>query len=228
MLPTDFPVHEAFDLSASMDPAKEVGGDFYDFFFLDEDHLALVIADVSGKGIPASLFMMVSMDMIKNYTKTGIPLTEVLSLTNRNLLENKDSEMFVTVWLGIYEIPTGHVRAVNAGHEYPMIRPAGGSFTMMRDKHCFVVGGLDTAVFTEYEFDVEVGGTLFLYTDGAPEATNISEEILGTDGVLAALNNDPDASPEDLIRNVTEAIDAFAGEAPQFDDQTMLVLHRKK
>ena len=226
MLPKDFPEHEAFTLSASMTPALAVGGDFYDFFFLDEEHLALVIADVSGKGIPAALFMMMCKNMIKNFAREGLSPSQILDRANRNILENKQNSMFVTVWIGIYEISTGHITAANGGHEYPMIRKAAGDFVLFKDPHSFIVGGIKKVVFKTYEFDLEKGGTLFLYTDGAAEATNSKYELFGTKRMLQALNQAPDSSPEDLIKNMQAAIEDFVGDAPQYDDLTMLVIQR--
>ena len=228
ILQRHFPESDAFALSASMSPAREVGGDFYDFFVLDESHLALVIADVSGKGIPAALFMMMAKNMIKNYAQSGLSPSEIMTRTNLNVLENEENTMFVTVWLGFYEIPTGRITAVNAGHEYPMIRKTGGRFELYKDPHSMIIGGYESAVYREYELQLDVGETLFLYTDGAPEATNRAEELLGTDGVLEVLNRDPDGAPEELIEHVESAISTFVGDAPQFDDLTMLVIKRTK
>ncbi len=228
MLQSRFPESEDYVLSASMVPAKEVGGDFYDFFPLDETHLALVIADVSGKGIPAALFMMMAQNMIKNYARSGLSPAEVLSRTNRDVLENENNTMFVTVWLGYYETTTGHILAVDAGHEYPMIRKKDGLFELIKDRHSLFVGGVENAVYREYELQLNVGDTLFLYTDGATEATNTDKQMLGTDGVLNALNCSPDDSPEELIEGVGKRISAFVGDAPQFDDLTMLAFKRTR
>ena len=228
MLQSRFPESEDYLLSASMVPAKEVGGDFYDFFPLDETHLALVIADVSGKGIPAALFMMMTQNMIKNYARSGLSPAEVLSRTNRDVLENENNTMFVTVWLGYYETTTGHILAVDAGHEYPMIRKKDGLFELIKDRHSLFVGGVENALYKEYVLQLNVGDTLFLYTDGATEATNTEKQMLGTDGVLNALNRSPDDSPVELIKGMGEAIRAFVGDAPQFDDLTMLAFKRTR
>ena len=222
MLPTEFPDRPELELCASMVPAKEVGGDFYDFFFIDDDHLGLVIADVSGKGVPAALFMMMAKMLVKNYAMTGSSPAEVLSSANRSICENNKNKMFVTVWFGILDTATGHITAANAGHEYPMIRKAGGGFEKMKDKHGFVLGAIENKKYTEYEFDIEPGGTLFVYTDGAAEAANADQKLFGTERMLAALNKEPSAAPEVLLRNMRSAIDQFVGEAPQFDDLTML------
>ena len=224
MLPTEFPVRPELTLFASMDPAKEVGGDFYDFFFIDEEHLGLVIADVSGKGVPAALFMMMSKILLKNHAMSGLSPAEVLNRTNLGICENNRNNMFVTVWFGVLDIATGHVTAANAGHEYPMIRKPDGGFEIMKDRHGFVLGALRRKRYTEYEFDIEPGGTLFVYTDGAAEATDRDNRLFGTERMLGALNLEPAASPEVLLTNMKSAIDEFVGEAPQFDDLTMLCI----
>lgn len=222
MLPKQFPDMPQFELYALMDPAKEVGGDFYDFFMIDDDRLGMVIADVSGKGVPASLFMMMSMIVLRNYARAGKSPSEVLRKANRSFCENDTDAMFVTVWFGILELSTGHVTAANAGHEYPMLRRADGGFELFKDKHGFVLGALPDMKYKDYEFDIEKGGTLFLYTDGAPEATNADQQLFGTDRMLLALNKAPDSSPQQLIETMTAAINDFVGDAPQFDDLTML------
>ncbi len=221
-MPKNFPEKSEFELSASMKPAKEVGGDFYDFFFIDDDHLGLVIADVSGKGVPAAMFMMISKMLIKNIALMGMSPVEVLENVNKRLSEDNENKMFVTAWFGILDIKTGHVSAVNAGHEYPMIKNADGGFTLFKEKHGFVLGIMPKSKYTGYEFDIEKGGALFVYTDGAAEASDISETLFGTDRMLEALNTEPDAVPEKLIENMKTAIDTFVGDAPQFDDLTML------
>ena len=227
MLPNIFPAfpeRPEFDIHASMTPAKEVGGDFYDFFLIDDDHLAMVMADVSGKGVPAALFMMMSKILVGNYAMMGGAPSKVLEQVNTQICKNNDEEMFVTVWLGVLEISTGRVTAANAGHEYPIIRKPGGKFELFKDKHGFVIGGMDGMTFKEYEFTLEKGGTLFLYTDGVAEATDTNNELFGTDRMLETLNKDPDASPKELLKNMKQAVDEFVGEAPQFDDLTMLGL----
>ena len=219
-----FPDRKEFDIYASMTPAKEVGGDFYDFFFVDEDHLALVIADVSGKGVPAALFMMSSKMLINNFTSMGLKPAEVLKRTNEKLCENNDEKMFVTVWLGILEISTGKITAVNAGHEYPAVRQPDGRFELFKDKHGIIIGAFSEMKFKQYEFTLEKGGTLFVYTDGVPEATDSNEEMFGTGRMIEALNTAPDASPKELLENVRREVDRFVGEATQFDDLTMLAV----
>ena len=227
MLPNTFPAfpdrHE-FDVYASMDPAKEVGGDFYDFFFVDDDHLCLLIADVSGKGIPAALFMMASRIIIASNAKLGMTPAETLRNTNEAICQNNREEMFVTVWLGILEINTGSLTAANAGHEYPALMQPGGKFELFKDKHGFVIGGMNGLRYTEYQLKLLPGARLFLYTDGVPEATNLENELFGTERMLDALNENTAANPVEVLRQVRRAVDGFVGDAEQFDDLTMLCL----
>lgn len=220
-----FPDRKEFDLYASMVPAREVGGDFYDFFFVDDDHLCLVMADVSGKGIPAALYMMASKIILANSAKMGISPAEVLANANKSLCADDRSDMFVTVWLGILELSTGKLVAANAGHEYPAILHAGGKFELFKDPHGFVVGGMDGVRYKEYELMIEPGSKLFLYTDGVPEATNAKEELFGTERMVEALNEDTDAAPEEIMKNVRKAVDRFVEDAEQFDDLTMMCFH---
>lgn len=225
MLPCIFPAfpdRNEFDIYASMDPAKEVGGDFYDFFLIDEDHIALVMADVSGKGVPAALFMVIAKTLLKNTAQSGISPKEVLSQVNTQLCENNEAEMFVTVWLGVMQISTGHMVCANAGHEYPAIRRVGGQYELLHDKHGFVLAGMEGSRYREYEITLEKGDSLFVYTDGVPEATNAENELFGTDRMLEALNQNPDAASEEVIRQVQKAMEVFVKQAPQFDDITML------
>ncbi len=217
-----FPDRTEFDIYASMTPAKEVGGDFYDMFLTDNDHLAMIIADVSGKGVPAALFMMMSKILIHTYAMMGLSPGEVLRRTNDEICKNNDQDMFVTVWLGILEISTGKLTAANAGHEFPVIRQPDGAFELFKDKHGFVVGGMAGVKYREYELTLQRGGTLFVYTDGVPEATDVSNEMFGTDRLVEALNKEPGADPATLLNNVHDAVNAMVGEAPQFDDLTML------
>lgn len=222
-----FPERKEFDIYASMTPAKEVGGDFYDFFLVDNDHLAMVIADVSGKGVPAALFMVIAKTLLKNAVQTGLSPKAALEKVNNQLCENNEAEMFVTVWLGIYEISTGKLTAANAGHEYPAIRRADGQFELLKDRHGFVLAGMENVRYQEYEMKVGVGDTLFLYTDGVAEATDAANTLYGTDRMLAALNQNCTLEPEKLLHQVKADIDRFVGSAPQFDDITMLLLQRK-
>ncbi|WP_051437681.1 SpoIIE family protein phosphatase [Eubacterium xylanophilum] len=224
-----FPERKDIDIFASMTPAKEVGGDFYDFFLIDDDHLGLVMADVSGKGVPAALFMMMSKILVKNYATMAGPEASpatVLEQVNDTICSNNEEEMFVTVWLGIMKISTGHVIAANAGHEYPIIKKADGGFELLKDKHGFVIGGMEGVRYKDYEFDVEKGGALVVYTDGVAEATNASDELFGTDRTLESLNKVQDGDSNQLLTHLKSDVDEFVGEAPQFDDLTMLAVRR--
>ena len=217
-----FPERTEFDLYASMTPAKEVGGDFYDFFLIDSDHLALVIADVSGKGIPAALFMMVSKTMIKNQLMSGCDPSTALERVNAQLSERNSSMMFVTVWLAVIEISTGRGRACNAGHENPMFCPAGGEFEVLKYKHNVALGISKKAKYTMREFELHPGDCIFVYTDGAPEATNNDTEMFGEKRLVSTLGRNRDAQPKEIILHVADAVREFADGAPQFDDLTML------
>ena len=217
-----FPDRQEFDIYASMNPAREVGGDFYDYFLIDDDHLCLVMADVSGKGVPAALFMMASRIILANNAKMGKSPSVILKDTNEAICSNNREEMFVTVWLGILEISTGTLTAANAGHEYPVMMQAGGSFKLVKDRHGFVIGGMDGMVYREYTLKMQPGSRLFLYTDGVPEAADADDAMFGTERMLAALNSVPDGSPREILGAVGEAVDAFVKDAEQFDDLTML------
>ena len=219
-----FPERDEFDIYASMTPAKEVGGDFYDFFLVDDSHLGLVMADVSGKGVPAALFMMVSKILVQNAAMSGRRPAEALRLVNEQICANNREEMFVTVWLGILDLATGVITAANAGHEYPTLMAKDGQFELIKDKHGFVVGGMEGLKYKEYELQMEPGAKLFIYTDGVPEATSAEKELFGTDRMLKALNEVTDATPEDVLKHVHAAVDGFVRDAEQFDDLTMLCL----
>ena len=205
-----------------MKPAKEVGGDFYDFFLVDDDHLALVIADVSGKGIPAALFMMMVKIMVQNCVLAGLGPKQALEQVNQLVAENNSESMFVTVWLGILDIPGGKLTAVNAGHEYPVVKNRDGYYEIVKDRHGMAVGTMEEIRYSEYELQLEPGSCIFVYSDGLPEATNSEEKLFGLDRALAALNQVTDATPEETLKTVRSSVDAFVGEAPQFDDLTMM------
>lgn len=219
-----FPDHPQFDIYASMSPAKEVGGDFYDFFLIDDTHLGIVMADVSGKGIPAALFMVISKTLLNQHCRVGGSPAEVLSVVNNILCENDKIEMFVTVWLGILDITTGKITAANAGHEYPVVQHAGGNYELLKDRHGFVLAGMEGSRYRNYEIQLQKGDHLFLYTDGVPEATNSHDELFGTDRMVAALNSNVNANCKQVLAQVQEHVDAFVQDAPQFDDLTMLCL----
>ncbi len=229
MLPDNFDdlKRREFDIFASMTPAKEVGGDFYDLFFVDDNHLAMVIADVSGKGVPAALFMMTSKTMIKSAAQAGLPPRDVLEKVNNQLCENNEAGMFVTVWLGILEISTGKMVCANAGHEYPAIKRRDGAFELFKDKHGFVLAGMECSRYREYELKFNVGDMIFVYTDGVCEATNGNDELYGTDNMILALNKEPGISCRELLNTVHEDVNEFVGDAIQFDDITMLCMQYK-
>ncbi len=227
MLPNSFPAfpeRNEFDIYALMKPAKAVAGDFYDFFLVDDDHLAIVIADVSGKGIPAALFMMMSKSVISNIAKQNVSPDKILERANERICVHNDENMFVTVWLGILTISTGHIVAANAGHEFPALQKEDGSFELYHDRHGFVIGGMAGVHYKNYEFDLHKDEILFLYTDGVPDATTQEGERFGTDRMVEALNHHPDPNPRDLVHYMLRTVDDFDGDVPQFDDITMLAL----
>ena len=219
-----FPERKEFDLYASMTPAKEVGGDFYDFFLVDDDHLALVMADVSGKGVPAALFMAVSRTLIKTRTLTGGTPGQILRDVNNQLAEDNKNGMFVTVWLAILELSTGRGLAANAGHEHPVLRRAGGSYELVEYRHSPVVAFMKGIPFREREFRLNPGDRLFVYTDGVPEAQNSTPELYETERMLSTLNEAGELSPEETLAALKRSIEAFEDGADQFDDITMLCL----
>ena len=230
MLPNIFPAfpdRKDFDIYASMDPAKEVGGDFYDFLLMDDDRLMMVMADVSGKGIPAALFMMVSMILIRNEVANGLSPAKALESVNNKICSNNREEMFVTVWLGILDLKTGKLTAANAWHEYPTLKEPDGHFELVKDKHGFVIGGMSGVKYKEYEWQLKPGSKVFVYTDGIPEATDSSNELFGTDRMVDVLRSVEDETPEEILRAVSAAIHQHAGEAEQFDDETMLCVEYK-
>ena len=219
-----FPDRKEFDVYAIMEPAREVGGDFYDFFLIDSDHLCLVIADVSGKGIPAALFMMISKTILQSCAMLGQSTADILRKTNEALCSKNQVDMFVTTWVGILEISSGRLIAANAGHEYPILKHADGVFEVIKDKHGFVIGGMAESKYKEYEIDLKSGDKLFLYTDGVPEASDTDGEMYGLDRLVSALNEDPEKPVDELIRNVRTSVRSFVKDAEQFDDITMLCL----
>ncbi len=225
ILPNEFPPfpdrHE-FDIYASMSPAKEVGGDFYDFFLIDEDHLGLVMADVSGKGVPAALFMMVAKLLIKLRAYSGGDPGEMLSDVSGTLCERNPMGLFVTCWFAIITISTGEGRAVNAGHENPALRHADGNYEFVKYKHQIPLSAVEGIKYTSHEFKLLPGDSVFVYTDGVTEAENSKTEMFGEDRLLQGLNREPGADPEQSLKNVKKEIDSFVAGAEPFDDITML------
>ncbi len=219
-----FPDRKEFSLYASMTPAKEVGGDFYDFFMIDHDRIGFVMADVSGKGVPAALLMMVSRVLIKSGLQNGNSVSEALEHVNNQLCEGNDEGFFVTMWVAVLEISTGKGIVANAGHEHPAVRRADGSYELMVYRHSMPVGTMEGLKFRQHEFQMNPGDSFFVYTDGVAEATNADNELYGTERMLAALNSEPDALPEKTLTNVMDDINRFVDGAEQFDDITMLCL----
>ena len=229
-LRSDFPAFQGrkeFDLYASMDPAKEVGGDFYDFFLVDDDHLALVIADVSGKGVPAALFMMVTKILINDRALMGGTPAEILTFVNNGICEHNNAEMFVTVWLGILEISTGKLTFANAGHDDPVLALNGGAFDMVKRKHGLVIGAMSGVKYKDEEITLNKGDKIFLYTDGVPEATDKNNRLFTLNKMLNALNDAKEFDVKSIIGAVRKKVDEFVGDAPQFDDITMLCVEYK-
>ena len=226
-LPHEFPPFpERHDISiyASMTPAKAVGGDFYDFFLIDENHLALVIADVSGKGVPAALFMMVTRILINELAKHLKGAANIISAVNDRITDHNPADMFVTIWFGILDLKTGVVDAVNAGHDDPAVYKKGGFFGLQQEKHGFIVGGMKGIQYQSYEFKLNPGDKIFLYTDGVPEATRSDKAMFKTDGMIASLQNRKEMRPSKIVEGVKADVIRFVGDAPQFDDMTMLCL----
>ena len=227
LLPSVFPAYPErpeFDIYAAIAPAKEVGGDFYDFFLIDHDHLGVVIADVSGKGVPAALFMMVAKTLIKNHAFMNLTPAEILIKANWQLCENNDASMFVTVFMGILNVHNGKFTFVNAGHNFPLIRRANGAFDWLKSKVRLVLGYMDSASYDDSTIMLAPGDTLFLYTDGVTEAENDKQEMFGNERLIELLNTGTELEPRIILTAVKQAVDAFADDASQHDDITMLAL----
>lgn len=227
MLPCIFPAFPEIpqvDIFATMEPAKEVGGDFYDFFTMDSDHIAVVIADVSGKGVPAALFMVIAKTLIKNHAQAGESPAEIFTNVNHQLCENNEASLFVTAWLGILEISTGLFTYVNAGHNPPAIKRAAGDFTYLRGTIGFVLAGMDGLTYRQDTLTFAPGDMLYLYTDGVTEATDPTDALYGEDRLLTRLNASQAQPLPGFLEAIRSDIDTFAKGAPQFDDITMLIL----
>jgi sigma-B regulation protein RsbU (phosphoserine phosphatase) len=222
-----FPERKEIDIFATMAPAKEVGGDFYDFFLVDDDHLAAVIADVSGKGVPAALFMVIAKTLIKNHAQNRETPAEIFTRVNEQLCEGNDAGLFVTAWMGLLELSTGNFVYVNAGHNPPLLKRRGGGFEYLKCPPGFVLAGLENVKYRENLLRFQPGDRLFLYTDGVTEATDSSLRLYGEDRLKAELDRLSDRPVRQLLTGIKESIDAFAGEAEQFDDITMLGLEYK-
>jgi len=226
-LPSVFPPYpgrKEFELFASMRTAKEVGGDFYDFYLIDDKTLAFLIADVSGKGIPAAMFMMQSKTLLKSCAESGMSVEEVFTQANEKLCEGNDAGMFVTAWMGILDIDTGLVTFANAGHNPPLIRRSDGSCEYLKTRPGFVLAGMESIRYRKNELQLIPGDMLYLYTDGVTEATDAANQLYGEDRLFDLLNKHGELQPQPLCENIITDVDKFTGEAPQFDDITMLCL----
>lgn len=224
-LPTKFPAfpdRTDFDIYAYMKPAREVGGDFYNFSLLDDDHLAMWIGDVSDKGMPAALFMMAINIVINNRASMGGTPAEIMAFVNNNICEHNEANLFVTIWLGILEISTGRLTFVNAGHEEPALYRKGGSFELYKTKHNVAVGVFPDIEYTNYDIHLGSGDKIFVYTDGVPEATDMFNKLYTTGRMLEALNKCRDGSPQEILEGMNKSVKEFVGDRPQFDDLTML------
>ncbi|MGN1095495.1 MAG: SpoIIE family protein phosphatase, partial [Eubacteriales bacterium] len=219
-----YPNRHEFDIYATMDAAKEVGGDFYDFYLMDNDRLCFLVADVSGKSIPGAMFMMRSKTILKSLAESGIEAGEIFTKANEKLCEGNDAGMFVTAWLGIIDIRSGILTYANAGHNPPLLRHKNGKFEYLRTRPNFVLAGMEGAKYRKNELQLLPGDEIFLYTDGVTEATDKNNELFGEDRLLSALNRNPDVSVENRCRAVKREIDKFVGDADQFDDITMLTV----
>ena len=226
-LPTNFPEGEDYNIYAQMIAAKEVGGDFYDFYKLNDTTVAILVADVSGKGIPAAMFMMTAKTIIKDLAESGMPVNEIFTRANEKLCENNESGMFVTAWMGILDLTTGKMQFANAGHNPPLIKRASGDFEYLKTRAGFVLAGMEGVRYRAGELSLLPGDRLFLYTDGVPEATNIDNKLYGEDRLLSFMNKNATVDAVTLLPALKSNIDEFVGEAPQFDDITMLLFDYK-
>ena len=226
-LPTNFPTEEDYNIYAQMMAAKEVGGDFYDFYKLNDTTVAFLAADVSGKGIPAAMFMMTAKTIIKDLAERGLAVNEILTMANEKLCENNESGMFVTAWMGVLDLETGNLQYANAGHNPPLIKRADGGFEYLRSRAGFVLAGMEGVRYRANELKLNPGDRLFLYTDGVPEATNAYNKLYGEDRLLDFMNQNPTVEATELLPKLKANIDEFVGEAPQFDDITMLMFDYK-
>ena len=219
-----FPNRDEFDIYAMMDPAKEVGGDFYDFFMVDDDHLAFVVADVSGKGVPAALFMVIGKTLIKDHTGLHNDLGEVFTEVNNILCSSNSEEMFITAFEGVLNLKTGELRYVNAGHETPFICRGNGVYEPFKVKAGFVLAGMECIRYKSGSVQLQPGDKFFQYSDGVPEAMNSKNEQYGMGRLGKALAQNSEKTPAELLPAIKADLDAFVGEAEQFDDITMLCI----
>ena len=227
-LPSNFPDTESYGIYAQMIAAKEVGGDFYDFYSLDDDTVLFLAADVSGKGIPAAMFMMTAKTIIKDLAERGLSVDEIFTIANDKLCESNESGMFVTAWMGKMELSTGRLSFANAGHNPPVIVHENGECEYLKSRTGFVLAGMEGMRYRSNEMILKKGDRIFLYTDGVTEATDINEALYGEERLLSYIEKNKTLKAEVLLSGLKEDIDLFAGDAPQFDDITMLVFDYKK
>ena len=226
-LPTNFPQNEDFGIYAQMIAAKEVGGDFYDFYKLNDTTVAFLAADVSGKGIPAAMFMMTAKTIIKDLAESGMAVNDIFTKANEKLCENNESGMFVTAWMGILDLTTGKMQFANAGHNPPLLKRVNGDFEYLKTRAGFVLAGMEGIRYRVGELTLYPGDRLFLYTDGVPEATNTQNKLYGEDRLLTFANQNALVEATAFLPTLKANIDEFVGEAPQFDDITMLMFDYK-
>jgi len=225
MLPTTFPRSNRFEMFASMTPAREVGGDFYDFFYIDKDHMALVMADVSGKGVPAALFMVIAKTLLKNITMRGGLPGDILTETNHQLCLSNEYQLFVTVWLGVLDLETGEVVYANAGHEYPALKHEDDEYELLKSESQLPLAAMEGSVYSEERIRLQSGDRLFLYTDGLPEAKNMRRGRFGMDAMLKMLNEYADLSAEELLEAIQKKVEEYSRGTEAFDDLTMMAFY---
>ena len=226
-LPTNFPDGEDYDVYAQMIAAKEVGGDFYDFYKINDTTVAFLAADVSGKGIPAAMFMMTAKTIIKDLAEGGMAVNDIFTKANEKLCESNESGMFVTAWMGILDLTTGNLQFANAGHNPPLIKRANGEFEYLKTRAGFVLAGMEGVRYRMGELTLCPGDRIFLYTDGVTEATNKDNQLYGEDRLISFMNRNSTVEATVLLPALKGDIDSFVGEAPQFDDITMLMFDYK-
>lgn len=224
----EFADHLEVSLRASMNTAKEVGGDFYDYFTIDDHRICFLIADVSGKGTPAALFMMTTKTMIKAYALIHGNTAEIFTDVNRRLCENNEAGMFATAWIGILDTNTMTLQFTNAGHKYPMFKRPGEPCVIMKKNHGLFLAGMEDTEYGQSEMQLQGGDRLLLYTDGVTEAHNPGGQLYGDDRLTEVINNTADDSGETMLSRVLSDVNQFAESEPQFDDITMIVLTIKK
>jgi sigma-B regulation protein RsbU (phosphoserine phosphatase) len=225
ILPVDFTDNERYQLHAGMFTAREVGGDFYDFFAIDKDHLAILIADVSGKGITAALYMMTAKTLLKELLQKH-PVAEAFDLANQELCKNNKAHMFLTAFAGVIDLNTGIMTCVNAGHNPPVFIHADGTAQYLKIKHCLVLSASRKARYTAVDLQFKKDDKIILYTDGVTEAMNCSKQLFGEERLLQTLSAN-NASPQEIVELIRTEVSEFAGAEPQSDDITLLVMRYK-